>query len=97
MFSKESEEEHDGQEDGEQVNEHNPEEDDEDQMSDYIDENFELDETDEHWNKEQLLLKQIQPNKNDIKHVTSKCLHLRNDPQIKINANYKYVIPFEGH
>jgi hypothetical protein len=59
VFSKDSEEEEEPNREpqGEELKKQQNEEDEEDQMSDYIDENFEIDETDEHWNKDQLSLK----------------------------------------
>ena len=44
-------------------------EEEEDAMSDYIDENFELDETDEYWGIGHLPCHQLQANTNDIRHL----------------------------
>ena len=95
MFSKEESESDEQKVNKEPQEENKVEEQDEDQMSDYIDENFEMDETDEHWCKEQLELKHVLPKQNDIEHVNAKCLHLKDDVEIKARGNYKYVLPFD--
>ena len=42
-------------------------------MSDYIDENFELDETDELWGLEKRVCHELNPNCNDIVKIDRKC------------------------
>lgn len=65
--------------------------DEEDAMSDYIDENFELDETDEYWGIGHLPCHELQPNFNDIRYLDQKNLPLKNDQQLKEKANYQYL------
>lgn len=48
-------------------------------MSDYIDENFELDETDEYWGIGHLPCHELEANFNDIKFLDQKNLPLKND------------------
>jgi hypothetical protein len=57
-------------------------------MSDYIDENFDFDETDEYYGVGKLPCHQLIPNNNDIKVVDKKCLPLKNDEAIKQRAGY---------
>ena len=60
-------------------------------MSDYVDENFENDETDEFWDSERLPVHELFPNQNDVNKVTEKCLHLKDNLDLKRLANYQYV------
>lgn len=60
-------------------------------MSDYIDENFELDETDEYWGVSHLPCHELEANFNDIKHLDRKNLPLKNDEQLKQQAGYQYM------
>ena len=65
----------------------------EDEMSDYEDENFELDETDEHWGTEPLPCHELNAHLNDIKKKNQDNLHLRNRPDLKIFYKYKDAPP----
>lgn len=60
-------------------------------MSDYIDENFEDDETDEFWGIEQQAVKEFTAHDNFIKEIDRKAFPLINKPGIR--KNYKYVDP----
>lgn len=60
-------------------------------MSDYIDENFELDETDEYWGIGKLPCHELSANFNDIRYLDQKNLPLKNDQQLKQRANYQYL------
>ncbi len=60
-------------------------------MSDYVDENFENDETDEFWDTERLPVHEMCPNQNDMNLITEKCYHLKDNLEIKRQANYQYV------
>lgn len=48
-------------------------------MSDYIDENFDIDETDELWVQEKRVCHELNPNFNDIAMIDKKCEHLNDD------------------
>ena len=67
------------------------EEEDEDQMSDYVDENFEMDETDEYWGLNKNPCHEQKSIYNDIKKVDKRNVHLKDNISIKINAGYEYV------
>lgn len=57
----------------------------EDEMSDYVDENFELDETDEFWGIETNdNIKEFLTHDNDIKQVDKKNFDLKDDEELKI-------------
>ena len=60
-------------------------------MSDYIDENFELDETDEFWGIEDHEPNQLIAQDNDFNIITERCLPLKDDIGLKIKAGYKYA------
>lgn len=60
-------------------------------MSDYIDENFELDETDEHWGSERNPCHQLLAQINHIKHIDQKTEYLKDNKQLKLLAGYNYV------
>lgn len=62
-------------------------------MSDYVDENFENDETDEFWDTDRLPVHEMNPNLNDINMITEMCLHLKENIDLKRLANYQYVNP----
>lgn len=65
--------------------------DDGDHMSDYIDENFEADETDERWGVEDHEPAKMKPNDNSLAAVTAQCLPLQNDAVLKVTAGVEYV------
>ena len=60
-------------------------------MSDYIDENFEPDETDEHWGVEYHEPGKMKPNDNNLATITEQCLPMQFDAVLKVSAGYEYV------
>lgn len=62
-------------------------------MSDYIDENFEPDETDEYWGVTQRVARPLDAHINDLNHVSQKAEHLKHDARLKFEAGYVYVDP----
>lgn len=60
-------------------------------MSDYVDENFENDETDEFWDSERLPVHEMLPRLNDLNIITDVCLPLKDNLDLKRLANYQYV------
>jgi hypothetical protein len=67
------------------------EEDKDDLMSDYVDENFENDETDEFWDRERLPVHEMHPRLNDLNIITEVCLPLKDNLDLKRFANYQYI------
>ncbi len=67
------------------------EDDKDDLMSDYVDENFENDETDEFWDRERLPVHEMHPRLNDLNVITEVCLPLKDNLDLKRLANYHYV------
>ena len=65
-------------------------------MSDYVDENFEIDETDEYWGLNKQEFRNFDPNTNDIIKINEKCHYLKNDNVLRQQAKYKYVEPYDG-
>ena len=65
--------------------------DEEEELSDYIDENFEMDETDEYWGVSQHVAHQLSTQENNLIEKTRSTLHLRDDPRIKFEAGYRYA------
>ena len=57
-------------------------------MSDYIDENFENDETDEYWGHVKHPCHEMNPHLMDINLITQKCLPLKDNLELKKLANY---------
>ena len=65
----------------------------EDEESDYVDENFEEDETDEFWDFDRLPCHQLACNMNDLQIIDKKNQSLVNNQQLRRDANYQYVNP----
>ena len=65
-------------------------------MSDYIDENFELDETDEWWGTTHNQVQSLEAKINNIKHIDQKTEYLKDNKQLKLLAGYNYVDPKEN-
>ena len=62
-------------------------------MSDYVDENFEQDETDEFWGVKKGVLNTLTCKQNETRAVSELSLFLNEDWILRRHANYQYVDP----